>query len=176
LILQFSWNSFLYQNEACLEVPKRLGFHNLNVLCHSQVKENRLLKSEETASFCYKMFKLTQTILTKLRSNNANVSVMKCEKYLKSTIAEAKNTQPNVFEPEIEEEEGSKSRKYVKSHNSMVAAVFASLRPNNQDMEIKTPLTDDKISKATNIDELLSISEGTGISRRHALKVSVYTG
>jgi hypothetical protein len=101
---------------------------------------------------------------------------MKCEKYLKSTIAEAKNTQPNVFETEIEEEEGSKSRKYVKSHNSMVAAVFASLRPSNQDMEIKTPLTDDKISKATNIDELLSISEGTGISRRHALKVSVYTG
>jgi hypothetical protein len=117
------------------------------------------------------MFKLTQTILTKLRSNNANVSVMKCEKYLKSTIAEAKNTQPNVFETEMEEEQGSKLRKYVKSHNSMVAAVFASLRPSNQDMEIKTPLTDDKISKATNIDELLSISEGTGISRRHALKV-----
>jgi hypothetical protein len=112
LILQFSWNSFLYQNEACLEVPKGLGFHNLNVLCHSQVKENRLLKSEETASFCYKMFKLTQTILTKLRSNNANVSVMKCEKYLKSTIAEAKK---NLLDDQFKELRKLVSEREVRS-------------------------------------------------------------
>lgn len=55
--------------------------------------------------------------------------------------------------------------------NHMVAAAFAALRSETTTIEIQTPKTDEKVLKAQTVDELLSISEGTGISRRHALKV-----
>ncbi|KAF2900520.1 hypothetical protein ILUMI_05669 [Ignelater luminosus] len=58
-----------------------------------------------------------------------------------------------------------------KSYNALVSAAFASLRSENPLSDIKTPFTDGRISKATTADELLSISEGSGVSRRHALKV-----
>ncbi|EEZ97431.2 Protein TBRG4-like Protein [Tribolium castaneum] len=99
------------------------------------------------------MLKIGQTVLNNLKTGkNLNVS-----RLLKSTIAEAKVS-------EIQEE--PKPKKYERSQNNMVAAVFASLQN-----EVKTPLTDDKISKASDINELLSISEGSGVSRKHALKV-----
>lgn len=63
--------------------------------------------------------------------------------------------------------------KGFKLHNSVVAAAFASLQTKSVDSnsEIKTPFTDNRIYNATNINDLLSLSEGTGVSRQHALKV-----
>lgn len=59
--------------------------------------------------------------------------------------------------------------------NTMVSAAFASLKSDGKgsDQEISTPLTDLRITNATTINQLLSISDGTGVSRRHALKVSI---
>lgn len=103
------------------------------------------------------MLKIGQILLNNLKSNKS-LNIARYDIYLKSTIAEVKVS-------EVQDEQQLKPRK---SQNSMVAAVFASLQENN---EIRTPLTDDKISKARNINELLSISKGNGISRQHALKV-----
>lgn len=58
-----------------------------------------------------------------------------------------------------------------KINSQMVAAAFEALKSDVDIMEIKTPKTDERVLKAKTIDELLSISEGTGVSRRHALKV-----
>lgn len=58
-----------------------------------------------------------------------------------------------------------------KINSQMVAAAFEALKSDVDIMEIKTPKTDERVLKAQSINELLSISEGTGISRRHALKV-----
>ncbi|KAJ8909664.1 hypothetical protein NQ315_003724 [Exocentrus adspersus] len=58
-----------------------------------------------------------------------------------------------------------------RTSSPMVAAAFASLQSGHSLQDIKTPFTDEKIIKANTIDELLSISEGSGVSRRHALKV-----
>nr|XP_022919922.1 FAST kinase domain-containing protein 3, mitochondrial [Onthophagus taurus]XP_022919923.1 FAST kinase domain-containing protein 3, mitochondrial [Onthophagus taurus] len=58
----------------------------------------------------------------------------------------------------------------IKRRNGIVAAAFASLKT-AEVTEINTPHTDKRIMSATNIEELLSISNGTGISRKHALKV-----
>lgn len=56
--------------------------------------------------------------------------------------------------------------------NTMVAAAFASLNLEAKSAEIQTPFTDKKISEAKSIDELLSLCNGTGVSRRYALKVN----
>ncbi|CAG9824055.1 unnamed protein product [Phaedon cochleariae] len=53
--------------------------------------------------------------------------------------------------------------------NSMVAAVFDSLKGENS--QIKTPQTDSKLVEATTVGELLTVTDGNGVSRRHALKV-----
>lgn len=58
--------------------------------------------------------------------------------------------------------------------NKIVEAAFASLQSKTQKKEIETPFTDSKIANAKNIEELLSVSEGNGVSRRHALKVNNY--
>lgn len=55
-------------------------------------------------------------------------------------------------------------------YNSLVAAAFASLKEDTVG-EIRTPFTDTRIAKAATVGELLSISDGSGVSRRHALKV-----
>lgn len=56
--------------------------------------------------------------------------------------------------------------------NNMVAAVFASLQ-NETQSHIETPQTDSRISSAGTVNELLSISDGSFISRKHALKVDL---
>lgn len=57
--------------------------------------------------------------------------------------------------------------------NRIVEAAFASLAKPTNVREIETPFTDSKLEKATTIDQLLSVSEGSGVSRRHALKVRI---
>lgn len=58
----------------------------------------------------------------------------------------------------------------VPFRNSMVAAAFASLQKESVN-GIETPQTDNRISSANTVQELLSISEGSSVSRKHALKV-----
>nr|CAI5834020.1 unnamed protein product [Callosobruchus analis] len=103
-------------------------------------------------------------------------SVTRYSNFSSSTSAELKNVLPSqndIAESNGTSEDKPQKSKVVynfKSHNSMVAAAFASLQE-NQNSDIKTPFTDKKIDSASTTEELLSVSEGSGVSRRHALKV-----
>lgn len=110
------------------------------------------------------MFKLTCNIVNTLRSSNRSLSIITSQKCLKSRIAEAKSD-------EVQDEEPPKPR-FSKSQTGIVAAAFAALKPENADIDnIRTPLTDEKLAGAKTVNQLLDISTGSGISRRHALKV-----
>lgn len=69
---------------------------------------------------------------------------------------------------EIDENPNINKNNGIYNRNRIIQAAFASLHEGNQ---ISTPATDDKLSKATTVDELLSVSVGSGVSRRHALRV-----
>ncbi|XP_018334275.2 uncharacterized protein LOC108743267 isoform X2 [Agrilus planipennis] len=58
----------------------------------------------------------------------------------------------------------------ITSKNPLVAAAFASLGSKAVE-EIKTPRTDERIKGAQTVEELLNLSEGSGLSRRFALKI-----
>lgn len=75
-------------------------------------------------------------------------------------------------EPKSDIDDNVPAEKYngFMKRNRLVDAAFASLQ--NENSQIKTPSTDDKLAKAKSVDELLSVSGGNGVSRRHALKVS----
>lgn len=60
---------------------------------------------------------------------------------------------------------------FIKSNSAMVTAAFAALKSADDTTEIKTPQTDAKLANAQSINDLLSISDGVGVSRKHALKV-----
>lgn len=78
--------------------------------------------------------------------------------------------EPKNVGTEIEENRQSGNEFFRR--NRIVEAAFASLQTNKQD--IKTPLTDNKLEQATTVDELLCVTEGNGVSRRHALRVRKY--
>ncbi|XP_045467334.1 FAST kinase domain-containing protein 4 [Harmonia axyridis] len=62
--------------------------------------------------------------------------------------------------------------KNIRSRSRIVSAAFASLNDSNKfEVDINTPHTDSKISNASTVDDLLSISKGEGVSRRIALKI-----
>lgn len=70
--------------------------------------------------------------------------------------------------------EKSKTNQFtVKSSNAMITAAFAALRSEDDTGEIKTPQTDARLANAQTVNDLLSISDGVGVSRKHALKVCV---
>lgn len=81
------------------------------------------------------------------------------------------NENKTIVKPNV----GQQKRTNNNSTNNIVAAAFASLKSDTKTVssEIETPITDTRINKATTINELLSISEGIGISRRHALQVLI---
>lgn len=110
----------------------------------------------------------TRMITKSSRSHNI-FSSFRCGNYSSSISPELKNTSVvNDVEPvrQPKNERNSKTKQY-----SMVAAAFASLNLEAKSAEIQTPFTDKKISEAKSIDELLSLCNGTGVSRRYALKV-----
>lgn len=78
--------------------------------------------------------------------------------------------EPKNIGSDIDIEENKVSKKINTRQSGIVAAAFASLQKETTHI-IKTPSTDDKLYKAKSVNELLSISEGNGVSRRHALKV-----
>lgn len=59
----------------------------------------------------------------------------------------------------------------LKSSNAIVTAAFAALKSEDDGSEIKTPQTDAKLANAQSVNDLLGISDGVGVSRKHALKV-----
>lgn len=87
------------------------------------------------------------------------------------TIAEAKLQSGTDDTPAITVGPKQTLTTSIKVNSQMVAAAFEALKSDVDLMEIKTPKTDERVLKAQTIDELLLISEGTGVSRRHALKV-----
>jgi len=87
--------------------------------------------------------------------------------FASSTVAAEIN---NVTVQSFSEDEKKTANVTSKNHN-MIKAAFASIHSMENSWEIKTPATDHKINNAKSIDELLSLSGGTGVSRRHALKV-----
>lgn len=124
------------------------------------------------------MLKLSQIIVYSSKSMNRLPTLPRYNNFSSSfPTAELKNNGQSTSTETFKNNVKQTTKKLVtnsKANNAMVAAAFASLQSEQSLPEIKTPFTDDKIIKSTGIDELLSISEGTGVSRRHALKVSSF--
>lgn len=123
------------------------------------------------------MLKLSQIIVNSSKNKSRLPTLSRFNNFASSyPTAELKNNgQSNSTDTFIRDNVKQTTKKLIansKANSAMVAAAFASLQSEHPLPEIKTPFTDDKITKATSIDEILSISEGTGVSRRHALKVS----
>lgn len=130
------------------------------------------------------MFKFSQFISRSIRQNNRLPCVVRLNSFsspsqaaeLKSTTitAESEDVNTKVIKNQSKpagSKVHSKGLSKIASNNNIVAAAFASLHSDGNGNEIKTPYTDHKIEKATTIDELLSISDGNGVSRKHAFKV-----
>ncbi|XP_050499186.1 FAST kinase domain-containing protein 4 [Diabrotica virgifera virgifera] len=116
------------------------------------------------------MFKLTNVFQKSCSRSNGLVPFIRFN-FASSSSPQLKKT--NTESEDVSEKAENRKRlvRAPQPHKSMVAAAFASLNSEEVNSAIKTPQTDGKLSKATNIEELLSVSEGTGVSRRHALKV-----
>lgn len=88
------------------------------------------------------------------------------------------NTISSTVSPEVKTtltdsdiDENVQIKRYDSKRNKIIEAAFASLQVQRKELGIKTPFTDDKLEKASDINQLLAISEGSGVSRKHALKV-----
>lgn len=99
-----------------------------------------------------------QTLTARLSSlPSANAQNISIESEVKTTTQEVKSTETGSFT--------------LKSSNAIVTAAFAALKTEDDGVEIKTPQTDAKLTNAQSVNDLLAISEGVGVSRKHALKV-----
>lgn len=108
------------------------------------------------------MFHFTRA-LVRTAKDTLFIRVCNVSATVSSTSAELKN-----FE---EGETGIKFNQRGVSINPKVAAAFATLELDKKKAIIETPFTDRRIQEAKDVNELLSISNGVGITRRHALKV-----
>ncbi|XP_044764184.1 FAST kinase domain-containing protein 4 [Coccinella septempunctata] len=128
------------------------------------------------------MLKMTYGLLYNSRVCCRSASIFSQIKEMSSSTILETNLQKNNLNEQTDEapstppatEPISQSQyKALKSKSKIVAAAFASLNKdsNKIEVEINTPHTDNKISNATNVDELLSVSNGEGVSRRLALKI-----
>lgn len=120
------------------------------------------------------MLKFTPALF---RTSKNNKFTLRINAYFSvSATAEPKNVNLEAnkpYEHQIKKEQVSNSRFNANSGNGIVAAAFASLRKENVNLEneIATPFTDNRVAEAKTVDELLSISGGNGVSRKHAFKV-----
>ncbi|XP_060524160.1 uncharacterized protein LOC132700689 [Cylas formicarius] len=110
------------------------------------------------------MFKFHISIL-KLPGSNGWMPLTRINAFLSSVVTEPKS---NVV---ISEDENHIEKITNPKRNNLVSVAFASLRTEQALSAISTPFTDQKIKKSQTVDDLLSISVGSGTSRRHALKV-----
>lgn len=111
------------------------------------------------------MLKFTRILMqnTKITVNYQNFNRLRL-----STISSVELK--NVPDNNVSGRSSTPTKNIGEMRNNMVAAVFASLQ-NETQSHIKTPETDSRISSANTVNELLSISDGSLISRKHALKV-----
>lgn len=115
------------------------------------------------------MLKLYQKILKQHTKTPGRITcLIRYNGFASSTAPEVKNTNTQM----IPEDKTVITNKTPSSKNrvNLVKVAFASMQQ-NEEQSIVTPVTDEKIKKANTVDELLSISQGSGISRQHALKV-----
>ncbi|CAG9769332.1 unnamed protein product [Ceutorhynchus assimilis] len=117
------------------------------------------------------MFKFYQKIIVQqFKGTNRIVPHAWHNGFASSTQAEAKhlNTQ-NVSEDR--KHTNTDMRNTTKRGNKMIQNVFASINIEDSAEDITTPTTDNKLANAKTVDELLAVSEGNGVSRKHALRV-----
>lgn len=107
------------------------------------------------------MFKLTNIALRHTKTQPVFQNILR---FSSSTAA----TEPKQT---FASENKAKVIQPIQPRNSMVAAAFAALQDDSATHEIQTPRTDERVLNAKSVNELFSISEGSGISRKHALKV-----
>ncbi|XP_076250695.1 FAST kinase domain-containing protein 4 [Rhynchophorus ferrugineus] len=113
------------------------------------------------------MLKLYQKILKQHTKTPCKISALiRYNGFASSTAAEVKKSDTQTL-AEVDKTVITKSSTSPKNRANLVKVAFASIQRD----EGLTPATDEKIKKANTIDELLSISQGSGISRQHALKV-----
>lgn len=119
------------------------------------------------------MLNFYQNILRHSRSVKGLSPLMRPSGAFASTIAEVKTVStPNTLEEDKPTPNSPNAIKGpVKNGHHMIKSVFASLELKDKSSDIETPLTDQKMENATTVDELLSLSAGSGVSRKHALKV-----
>lgn len=130
------------------------------------------------------MLKLCVTLARVSRTGIVSQATLRLNNFSSALPTAARNVESDSAPSEAAEKQGTDNQGALGKNgaplnmtftNTMVAAAFASLKSDSKssDPEISTPLTDRRITNATTIDQLLSISDGTGVSRRHALKVSM---
>lgn len=107
----------------------------------------------------------TRVIIRSSKNNSLLSPIIRFNPFSTTVSPEPKNI---GADSDIEENVG-KINNFRRS--GIVAAAFASLQKESVSNTIKTPSTDNKLQKAQSVNELLSVSEGSGVSRRHALKV-----
>lgn len=130
------------------------------------------------ANITLAMFKISSALVRSTKNNIAFGGVIRLNLYSSVTsTAEAKNVQQPPQKDNTKKMSSSVSREKSIANHTIVAAAFASLQSESAIINngIKTPFTDNKITQAQTVEELLSLSGGSGVSRRHALKVSYFT-
>lgn len=107
----------------------------------------------------------TRVIIRTTKNSSVFSPLLRLNTYSTTASAEPKTT---IAESEIDENVHANKINGLFKRNRIVEAAFAALHDENQ---ISTPSTDDKLAKATTVNQLLSVSEGSGVSRRLALRV-----
>lgn len=128
--------------------------------------------------FPSKMLKFSQLLLRSSKNVAGVQNLIRLPNFSTATTATVQNVvlENDVANKAIPEqpkqsEISEKGAFIIKSGNAMVTAAFAALNSNDQGNDIKTPQTDARLEKADSVNELLSVSDGVGVSRKHALKV-----
>lgn len=128
--------------------------------------------------FPSRMLKLSQLLLRSSKNAVAVQNLIRTSNFSSATTATAQNVSlENELASKGIQEQGKPAEKpdrepyVIKSSNVMVTAAFAALKSEDATSEIKTPQTDAKLASSQSVKELLSVSDGVGVSRKHALKV-----
>lgn len=109
----------------------------------------------------------TRVLIRSSKKNSALSPIIRFNSFATTVSPEPKNF---VADTDTEENVTKTKIAHVK-RSGIVAAAFASLQKEKLSDTTITPFTDSKLEKSTTVNELLSVSEGSGVSRRYALKV-----
>lgn len=125
------------------------------------------------------MLKFSQLVLRSSKSAAGFQNLARLSSFPSASTVPAQNAIENEVEnkpisAEVKQTDKTNVNKFLlKSSNAMVTAAFASINADDDSNEIKTPQTDAKLASAKSVNDILSISDGVGVSRKHALKVCI---